>query len=148
MRYLVGQLLTSKEGFNKKNLSQLSLAEIQAFCLLFNTSKSGTKKEVIKRLLKVYAVRVVVARTDEPEELKSKFKRRVLVKLCTMAGVWKGGNKFSLSAGLINWRNNSRRKAERLLDDLKRNIDGELRQRSFKFGERGELVKGEATASP
>lgn len=133
MAFIFQELITSKAKFNQENLSKLTIEELKGLCLLMNTAKSDTKEKTIKRLLKVYAVRLVVARFEDPEAFKGTYKKRVLVRLCVIAKVWKNGNKYSCAAGLINWRNNSRKKAERLIENLKKERCGQPHQLAFKF---------------
>ena len=133
MSFIFEQLITSKAKFNKKNLSKLTLEELKGLCLLMNTQISGIKEEIIKRLIKVYAVRLIVARFDDPDIFKDTYKKRVLVRLCAISKVWKGGNKYSCAVGLINWKNRSRLKAKNLIKNLKKERCGQPHQTAFKF---------------
>lgn len=137
MRHLPLELLTSRARFTKVNLLKLSSLELKAFCLLFNTTKSGTKEAVIERLLGVYKLRVILSGFDDVEILKNTYKKKVLLEFCRTAKVWRGGNKHSCAVVLINWRNSSRSKASRLIKVINKAAESKPLQLSFKLQNQG-----------
>ncbi len=93
-----------------ERLSALSLAELQLFAAIMASPISGTKATVIERLLTVVRLRMVLAPFEDPDALVAAFKGRELREMARAAGCWLAPNKRGLAAGLLNWRNEGRRK--------------------------------------
>lgn len=55
---------------------------------------------------------------NTPQELMAAFKAKELKEMCRTARLWLGGNKYSKSASLLNWRNERRAKGQQRYNDI------------------------------
>ncbi len=94
------------------DLQTRTLKELRALCQALVTPHSGTRAKVINRIMDVSDLRTKLKDFTHPDQIKATFKGKELRAMCAVARVWKGGNKYSKSASLLNWRNTCRRKGE------------------------------------
>jgi hypothetical protein len=94
------------------DLAELRGEELAALCLLMGIPHSGTKATRIARLLDAADLRTILASYDRPDQMTPFFSRTSLVTLAKRAGVYTGMGKYGLAAGLLNWRNECRRKGQ------------------------------------
>lgn len=95
-----------------KDLNTRSKTELQALCLALAIPYTGTINTLIERILKAWELRTVLKDFNTPQELVDAFKGRELIEMCKTARCWRGGTKYSKAAGLLQWRNECRRKGQ------------------------------------
>jgi len=110
------QLAKGLEKWSLERLLQLKKSELQGQALLLSAPGSGTRQVLAERLLEVYSLRIVLGRYgNDPDDLVKDFKRRDLYEMCKSAKLFRSGNKRLLATVLLNWRNRSRTKGQKVL---------------------------------
>lgn len=90
--------------------------ELAELCLLMGIPHSGTKATRITRLLSAADLRTLLASYERPAQMTAWFSRKTLAALARRAGIYAGGNKYGLAAGLLSWRNECRRRGQEYRD--------------------------------
>jgi hypothetical protein len=116
------------EGWNEYDLPTLKLSEIQFLCRCLGAPKSGTKMNVVVRLLAVRHVRTNLSKYAEADldGVVADFDKVALKWMAKEAGLWRSGNKRQLAAVLLMWRNRARVEGQKYLDEQFRLMDAAL----------------------
>jgi hypothetical protein len=97
------------QGWNEDDLAKLPAKELVFLCHMAGVAHSGTRAEIIVRLLSLRLVRLELSPfKDEASEVANVFKRDRLRWMCVQANLWKSGSKIQLAAVLLKWRNQCR----------------------------------------
>jgi hypothetical protein len=107
---------------NRRDLKTRTLKELQALCLVMAIPYSGTKSKRIDRIMSIWALRQALKDFNTPQEIATAFKAVELKEMCRTARLWLGGNKYSKSANLLNWRNECRAKGQRRIDEAQEQV--------------------------
>jgi hypothetical protein len=112
--------------WNEQTLGHLTGNELGALAHIMVTPKSGTKARQRKRLINVRQVRETLGgfasgdSAQDARDLEAAMNARDLKGLAKVAGSRASGRKSSIAAGLIQWRDDSRRKGKARLAELRR----------------------------
>ncbi|MEA3211679.1 MAG: hypothetical protein QOE70_4736 [Chthoniobacter sp.] len=135
MRHLFGELVHNVDDdslWNEYELAKLTLNELQSLAILFACAKTGTKEELVTKVLAIRLIRIRVApyesSRDGARELTTKFDGRALRQMCKEANLWRSGNKIQLAIGLINWRDRCRREGQKALAAAQQSAASKPRQ--------------------
>jgi hypothetical protein len=118
MSKLRAALNTPPHRWTHPQLSGLRAAELGALCRLLGVPHSGTKAQRIARLLDVADLRTTLASYERPGQMTPFFSRKSLAAMARRAGIYAGSNKYGLAAGLLNWRNECRRRGQEFYAEL------------------------------
>ena len=140
MKETFSRLMRTPPGeWSRHDLTKLQADELRALCELLAVPTSGTKAEVIERLLSLGALRQLLADYDGDDvhetaaRLVADFDKRELKGMCAMAKLWKSGSKTQLAVGLLQWRNECRRKGKMRLAEAQAQIMKQPRQLSLPY---------------
>jgi hypothetical protein len=120
--------------WTRHDLLLLGGAELRGLCELLGIPTSGTKPETIERLLRLGGLRSLLADYDGTDyhevaaRLVGDFDKRELKGMAASAKIWKSGSKLQLAIGLIQWRNECRRKGKQNLAKARAQIKSQPRQ--------------------
>jgi hypothetical protein len=128
---------THPADWTAANLAELRAEELADLCRLMGIPHSGTKPTKIARLLNAADLRTILASYNHPDQMTPYFSRKSLVGLAKRAGVYPGGNKYGLAAGLINWRNECRRIGQAYLEETRAAAAERPRQHRLDLEPRG-----------
>ena len=106
---------TSPSVWTEEMLSPLKLQELQALCLLMGIASTGTKTQLLRRLLDAADLRTILASAEKPTDLTTRYRLKELRQFARRAGVFQGVNKYSEAGSLLNRRNACRRKGQAAL---------------------------------
>jgi hypothetical protein len=140
MRETFRHLIHTTPGeWKRDDLKTLSSVELRGLCELLGIPTSGTKAEAVERLLSLGGLRQLLADYDDPDyhaaaaRLIADFDKRELKGMASMAKLWKSGNKYQLAIGLIQWRNECRRKGQMALSKTREQLSTQPQQLTFAF---------------
>lgn len=102
----------------RRNLKGRSAQELQMLCCALHIPRSGNRAKVSQRILDTWAVRSTL-KDKSIDDLKAAFKAKQLKAMCKTVGAYAGGNKRSMAASLLNWRNECRRKGQEYVNALR-----------------------------
>ena len=97
---------------SRRDLKTRTAKELEMLCFVMAIPYSGTKNKRIDRIMAAWVLRTGLKDFNSPQEIKDAFKGRELKEMCKTARLWRGGNKYSKSASLLNWRNECRKKGQ------------------------------------
>ncbi|HEV2207329.1 MAG TPA: hypothetical protein VG167_01025 [Verrucomicrobiae bacterium] len=123
MTYLCFQLYRDfhHEGWNEYDLEKLPRNELRFLCYLMGIAHSGTKADLIVRLLTLRLVRKDLSKFGSDHDallaVVAEFKRSRLRWMCQQANLWKSGNKIQLASVLLSWRNRCRQQGLKFLEE-------------------------------
>ena len=103
---------------DRRDLKTRTLKELMALCWIMAIPYSGTKLKKIERIVNIWALRKALKDFKTPQELIAAFKAKELKEMCRTAKLWLGGNKYSKSASLLNWRNTARKKGQQRYEEV------------------------------
>lgn len=107
------------QRWNPDELGHLSLLELQTLAKLLGAPHSGTKEQLITKLLAIRTIRLKLSNfRPKPDLLAAAFKKRELRAMCKEAGLWKSGNKLQLAATILSWRERCRQKGQNILEEI------------------------------
>lgn len=101
----------------RRDLKTRTKTELQSLCLALGIAYTGTITKLIDRILKVWELRTILKDFNNPQEIIATFKGKELKEMCRTALLWLGGNKYSKSASLLNWRNKCRKRGQQWVDN-------------------------------
>jgi hypothetical protein len=122
-----------KNGPTRRNLHPLTLVQMQALCEVQGIPKSGRKDQIRDRILATWQLRQLLHKYEnDPAALTSDFKAEELKGFCRIARCYSGGNKYGRAAALLGWRNECRRKGQKVIDDAREALRQIREQRETK----------------
>jgi len=140
MRETFRRLVHTTPGeWQRHDLLKLQAAELRALAELLGIPVSGTRAELVERLLSLGGLRQLLADYDGPdawevaERLVRDFDKRELKGMAALAKIWKSGTKRQLALGLIQWRNECRRKGLERLAAARAQLKKQPRQLALDF---------------
>lgn len=108
---LCRDLLYGRANWTVEALEKLNIKHLQALAWILAIPKSGSKAAQVARLLDLRALRVELGRFgDAPHDLVEVYLHRELKDMVRRTRSWCGGNKLTIAATLLNWRNTCRTK--------------------------------------
>ncbi len=119
MSKLHAAMHTPPDRWTSAQLSDLRAVELEVLCRLLGVAHSGTKPARIARLLDMADLRTILASYDRPGQITPFFSRASLVALAKRAGIYAHTTKYGLAAGLLNWRNECRRRGSDFHDEMR-----------------------------
>lgn|GEM_PF-7025998 len=125
--------------WKRDDLKKLSGVELRSLCELLGVPTSGTKDEAVERLLRLGSLRSLLANYDDADyhvsarRMVEDFDKRELKGMAAMAKLWKSGNKYQLAIGLIQWRNECRRRGKDALARAREQLKTQPQQFTLPF---------------
>lgn len=148
-RLLTKRLIGTPAGeWRRDDLAHLSGGELRDLALLLGVPHSGTKAVLVNRLLDLGRLRGLLHEYEDAdvrgdaERLANTYFKRELKGMAAMAKLWKSGTKIQLALGLLQWRNECRRRGQEVYRRSVEALRSRPRQLALRFesGESGESV--------
>lgn len=108
-------LSVNPSAYSLENLSKYSHKELKVLAQVIGANRSGSKKELISGVIKVWNLRKKLS--AETVESLSKISKKEIDELLAQAGCGKYGNRRVKAATLLNWKNRLRDDAKKMVSD-------------------------------
>lgn len=109
---------TPPHRWSREQLAQLRNVELACLCQLLGVAHSGTKATKIARLLDLAELRTRLSLFERPDQLADRYRLRELKHMARRAGTYAHTTKYGVAAGLLNWRNEARRRGQQFYAEL------------------------------
>ncbi len=127
---IVFQVFQGK-NIDTDKLSLLGTRDLRGLCILLGISKSGTKKQMVERLIACHAVRVKLsdyntegeAAHNSVAEMKKLYSAKDLRAMCKTVKCFLGQNKAQACLALLGWRNGCRYKGHKAVKVAREQIE-------------------------
>jgi len=110
------------ERWNEFDLQILTVTELQAISSLLYVSKSGTKQQLIVKILATRQLRNKLAPYSPDREgaleLSKAHRAEDIRAMCKEAVIWRSGNKLANAVCLIQWRERCRMEGMRFYREI------------------------------
>ena len=100
-------------------LMKLNNAELEAVAQLMGIAKSGTKDTKISRILAAAGLRLTLSTIVDQQQLAKAYSVKELRAFAQVAGTYRWSTKDGIAGGLLQWRNDCRRRGQDVYQQAK-----------------------------
>jgi len=100
-------------------LMTLNTAELEGLAQLMGIAKSGTKAAKISRIMAAAALRLTLSTIGDQQQLADTYSVKELRAFAQVAGTYRWSTKYGIAGGLLQWRNDCRRRGQEVYQQAK-----------------------------
>jgi len=93
-------------------LLTLNNAELDGVAQFMGIAKSGTKDTKISRILAAAGLRLILSTVVDQQQFADAYRLKELRTFAQVAGTYRWSTKYGIAGGLLQWRNNCRRRGQ------------------------------------
>ncbi|MBA3471061.1 MAG: hypothetical protein H0T53_15610 [Herpetosiphonaceae bacterium] len=93
-------------------LLTLNNAELDGLAQFMGIAKSGTKDAKISRILAAADLRLTLSTVTDQQQLANSSRLKELRAFAQVAGTYRWSTKYGIAGGLLQWRNDCRRRGQ------------------------------------